>query len=62
MASTASYVHPSHINDWYQRKEQSSMSNGTKKITIGAMSRLLRTMHYLVINNQLYDCNTASKH
>ncbi|MBZ1541488.1 hypothetical protein J6K67_09560 [Leuconostoc mesenteroides] len=53
--------HQNHINDWYQKKKQSSMSKGTKKIAIGAMSRLLRTMHYLVLNNQLYDYDTASK-
>lgn len=62
IASTASYGHPSHINDWYQKKKQSSLSKGTKKIAIGAMSRLLRTMHYLVINHQLYDYKAASKH
>jgi transposase len=61
IASTATYGHPSHINDWYQKKKQSSLSKGTKKIAIGAMSRLLRTMHYLVVNNQLYDYDTASK-
>ncbi|WP_349533899.1 transposase [Leuconostoc citreum] len=37
IASTASYGHPSHINDWYQKKKQYSMSMGTKKIAIGAM-------------------------
>ncbi|WP_273715848.1 transposase, partial [Leuconostoc mesenteroides] len=61
IASTATYGHQNHINDWYQKKKQSSMSKGTKKIAIGAMSRLLRTMHYLVLNNQLYDYDTASK-
>ncbi|MDI6668137.1 transposase [Leuconostoc falkenbergense] len=60
IASTASYGHPIHINDWYQKKKQSSMSKGIKKIDIGAMSRLLRTIHYLVMNNQLYDYDTAS--
>ena len=62
IGSTASYGHPSHINDWYQKKKQSSLSKGTKKIAIGTMSRLLRTMHYLVINHQLYDYKAVSKH
>lgn len=62
IASTASYGHPSHINDWHKKKQQSSVSKGTKKIAIGAMSRLLRIMHYLVINNQSYNYNIASKH
>ncbi|MCT4412057.1 IS110 family transposase, partial [Leuconostoc falkenbergense] len=61
IAGTATYGHQNHINDWYQKKKQSSMSKGTRKIAIGAMSRLLRTMHYLVLNNQLYDYDTASK-
>ncbi|MHA8262164.1 IS110 family RNA-guided transposase [Lactobacillaceae bacterium Melli_B3] len=55
IASTASHGHPSHINDWYQNKKQSSLHYGTKKIAIGAMSRLIRSMHYLVTHNQLYD-------
>ncbi|CAK1240958.1 transposase [Fructobacillus evanidus] len=55
MASTATYGHPNHINDWYQKKKQSSQGVGTKKIAIGAMSRLIRTLHYLVLHNQLYD-------
>lgn len=58
ITSTATYGHQNHINDWYQKKKQSSMSRGTKKIAIGAMSRILRTMHYL---GQLYDYDTESK-
>ena len=50
IASTATYEHQNHINDQYQKKKQSSMLKETKKIAIGAMSRLLRTMHYLVVN------------
>ncbi|GAP00958.1 transposase [Fructobacillus fructosus] len=60
-ASTATYGHPNHINDWYQKKKQSSDGRGTKKIAIGAMSRLIRTLHYLVLHNQLYDYEIASR-
>lgn len=56
--SRANYGHQNHIDDWYQKKKQSSMSKGTKKSAIGDMSRLLRTMHYL---GQLYDYDTESK-
>lgn len=61
IVSTATYGHPGHISDWYQKKKQSSLYKGTKRIAIGAMSCLSRTMHYLVITNKLYDYDTASK-
>jgi transposase len=63
IASASNENHPCHINDWYQTKiQQLSSSEKTKKrITVGAMHRLLRTIHYLVNNNQMYDYTKATK-
>lgn len=62
MATSAYYGHQSHINDWYQNKKRSNPSRGMKKITIGAMDRLISTIHHLVNTNQFYDYDIASKH
>lgn len=59
MASSATHGHPSHINDWYQKKKRSNPSKGTKKITIGAMDRLISTIFHLVLANQKYDYDIA---
>ena len=48
-----------HINDYYQKKKQSSQ-HGTKKIAVAAMSRLIRTIYHLVIKNETYDYSIAS--
>jgi len=48
-----------HINDYYQNKKQSSQQ-GTKKIAIASISRLLRTIYHLVIKNETYDYKVAS--
>lgn len=62
IASAANEVHPCHINDWYRKKQQFSQpSDGKKKITVGAIHRLLRTIHYLVNNNQMYDYSKATR-
>lgn len=63
MASAANETHQCHINDWYQAKKQQlpDSTQGKKKITVGAMHRLLRTIHYLVNNNQMYDYAKATK-
>lgn len=47
-----------HINDYYQKKKQSSQ--GTKKIAIASMSRLIRTIHHIVLKNETYDYKIAS--
>ena len=62
MASSATRNHPSHINDWYQKRKRSLSSKGMKKITIGAMDRLISTIHHLVLTNQNYDYTVAKKH
>jgi transposase len=62
MASSAAHNHPSHINDWYQKRKRSLSSKGTKKITIGAMDRLISTIHHLVLTNQTYDYTVATTH
>lgn len=62
MASSATHNHPSHINDWYQKRKRSLSSKGTKKITIGAMDRLISTIHHLILTNQAYDYTVAITH
>lgn len=52
---TASRYQPNHINDFYQKRKRQSPSPQTKKIVIGAIHRLIRTMYHLVKNDQLYD-------
>ncbi|GEK07726.1 IS110 family transposase [Schleiferilactobacillus harbinensis] len=52
--------HPNHIIDYYEKKKQSSQSKGTKKIAIAAVSRLIRTIYYLVTHNQTYDYQKAT--
>lgn len=53
--ASASRTHPTHINDYYQKKKQSSSSKGAKKIAIAAVGRLIRTIYHLVLNNETYD-------
>lgn len=52
---SASSYRPTHFNDFYQMKKQSSQSKGTKKIAIAVMSRLNRTIFHLVLNNEAYE-------
>jgi len=58
MVSISRYQ-PTHINDYYQKKKQSSQ-NETKKIAIASISRLIRTIYHLVIKNETYDYKIAS--
>lgn len=58
MVSVSRYQ-ANHINDYYQKKKQSSQ-HGTKKIAVAAMSRLIRTIYHLVIKNETYDYSIAS--
>ena len=51
----ASHYHPNHIGDFYRERKKQSSSPQTKKIAIGAIHRLIRTMYHLVKNDQLYD-------
>lgn len=53
--ASASRYHPSHINDYYQKRKKQSSEHGTKKIAISTMHRLIRTMYHLVKYNQDYD-------
>lgn len=59
--ASAAHYHPNHINDYYQRRKRAAGQLGTKKITIAAMHRLVRTIYHLVINNQFYDYALATK-
>lgn len=58
MVSVSRYQN-THINDYYRNKKQSS-PNDTKRIVVAAMSRLIRTIHHLVIKNETYDYEVAS--
>jgi len=58
IVSVARYQ-PTHINDFYQKKKQSSQK-GTKKIAIASMNRLIRTIYHLVMKNETYDYRIAS--
>lgn len=51
---------PSHINDYISRKKkQSSGKTSFKKIAIGAMHHLNRTIYYLITTNQKYSYHRA---
>ncbi|KRL11668.1 IS110 family transposase [Schleiferilactobacillus perolens] len=52
--------HSNHIVDYYEKRKQSSQSRGTKKIAIAAISRLIRTIYYLIMHNQTYDYQKAT--
>lgn len=52
---SASSYRPTHFNDFYQMKKQSSQSKGTKKIAVAVMSRLNRTIFHLVLHNEVYE-------
>lgn len=53
---TSSRTKPSHINDYIVRKKkQSSGKSSFKKIAIGAIHHLNRTMYHLITTNQKYD-------
>ena len=51
----ASHYHANHVGDFYLKRKQQSSSSQTKKIAVGVMHRLIRTMYHLVKNDQLYD-------
>jgi len=57
--ASASTRHPNHINDFYQRRKKqlplvNGKPDGTKKVAVAAMGRLLRTIYHLVTTNQMY--------
>ncbi|WP_125711497.1 IS110 family transposase [Lacticaseibacillus porcinae] len=56
---SAARYNPSNVSDYYQNKKRSSSTKRTKMITIGAMSRLIRTLYHLVINNDYFDPKTS---
>ncbi|MDG3063119.1 IS110 family transposase [Lacticaseibacillus casei] len=61
VSSAARSNKPNHIVDYYKKKKQSSSAVGTKKIAIASVSRLIRTLYSLVINNQTYVYRIATK-
>ena len=42
----ASHYHPNHVGDFYLKRKQQSASPQTKKIAVGAIHRLIRTMSH----------------
>ena len=59
--ASAAHYHPNQINDYYQRRKLENVQQGTKKIAIAAIHRLIRTIYHPVINNQFYDYTLATK-
>lgn len=57
--AVASHFHPTHINDFYQKRKRQSSQPGTKKIAIATIHRLIRTIYHLVKYNQFYDYQIA---
>jgi transposase len=49
------YFEPCHIADYYEKKKRSSQSRSFKKIAIAAVHKLIRTIYYLIVRDQLYD-------
>lgn len=61
--SIVSKPNKNHIKDFYEQKKEQFPSNNIprKKIAVAAMSRLIRTIYHLVINNETYDYEIASR-
>lgn len=53
--ASAAHYRPNHINDYYQKRKKQSSKDGTKKIAIATIHRLIRTMYHLVKYDQDYD-------
>lgn len=59
--ASAARFHPNHINDYYRRIKKQFSKPSTKRIVMGAIQRLLRTMYHLVRFNQPYNYTLAKK-
>lgn len=60
--TTAGHYHPCHIAEFYEKRKRQSQVISTKSATIAAMHRLIRTIHYLIVHNKLYDYDLAKSH
>ncbi|MGT2928294.1 IS110 family transposase, partial [Streptococcus danieliae] len=45
--------------DFYEKRKKQSQATSTKPHVIASMHRLIRTIHYLITHNKLYDYNIA---
>ena len=55
--ASASHTNPCHIADFYEKRKKQSQIASTKPHAIASIHRLIRTMHYLITHNKLYDYN-----
>ena len=60
--TTAGHYHPCHIAEFYEKRKRQSQVISTKSATIAAMNRLIRTIHYLIVHNKLYNYDLAKSH
>ncbi len=60
--TTAGHYHPCHIAEFYEKRKRQSQVISTKSATIAAMHRLIRTIHYLIVHNKLYDYDLAKSY
>ena len=56
---SAGRYQPSRVNDYYREHKKklpkvNGKAVGTKKVTVAAMGRLLRTIYHLVTNNEMF--------
>ena len=56
---SASRTKPCHIADFYEKRKRQSPKGSKKPHAIASMHRLIRTIHYLITHNKLYDYNIA---
>ncbi|MCI6871012.1 MAG: IS110 family transposase [Streptococcus hyointestinalis] len=57
--ASASHTNPCHIADFYEKRKRQSQVTSTKPHTIASMHRLIRTIHYLITHNKLYDYSST---
>lgn len=57
--ASASRTKPCHIADFYEKRKRQSPKGSTKPHAIASMHRLIRTIHYLITHNKLYDYKIA---
>ncbi|EGQ3316053.1 IS110 family transposase, partial [Staphylococcus pseudintermedius] len=49
----------SHIVDYYYKLREQPHGKTHKTAVIASINRLLKTIHYLIVNNKLYDYQKA---
>ena len=59
--ANAARTNPCHIADYYESKKRSLQTKGFKKIAIASVSRLIRTIYALIVNDQTYDYDVAKQ-